>query len=102
VPIVELDAAANGGNPGADADAASKAEALMRTALAGKLQQSGPLCAPSADAARKCAAEAAAPSSGMRDHGNRQSTESRRVRGGCRLVGRTLGRLYPEMAVDGF
>jgi hypothetical protein len=102
VPIVELGRAANGGNRGADADAVSKAEALMRTALPGKLRQSGLLCAPSAEAVNKCAAVAAAPSSGMRDHGNRQSTESRRVRGGCHLVGRALGRLYPGMAVDGF
>lgn len=41
--LVELDKAANGGNPGtgADADAVSKAKALMRTALAGKLREAG-------------------------------------------------------------
>ena len=42
--LVGLDRAADGGNPGTgtDADAVSKAKVLMRTALAGKLEESRP------------------------------------------------------------
>ena len=41
--LVDLDRAADGGNPGTgtDADAVSKAKVLMRTALAGKLEEAG-------------------------------------------------------------
>ena len=37
--LVELDRAPDGGDPGADADAVSRAKALVRTALAGKLRE---------------------------------------------------------------
>jgi hypothetical protein len=39
--LVELDRAPDGGDPGADADAVSRAKALMRTALADKLREAG-------------------------------------------------------------
>jgi hypothetical protein len=39
--LVELDRAPGGGDPGADADAVSRAKVLMRTALADKLQEAG-------------------------------------------------------------
>jgi len=44
--LVGLDKAADGGDPGTgtDADAVSKAKALMRTALAGQLQEAGLPC----------------------------------------------------------
>ena len=66
--LVELDKAASGRNPdtGTDTDAVSKAKALMRTVLAGKLQEAGLPWAPSAEAAKKCAAEAAEPANGIR------------------------------------
>ena len=66
--LVELDKAAAGGalGTGTDADAASKAKALMRTALAGELQEAGLPWAPSAEAAMKCAAGVAEPASGIR------------------------------------
>ena len=66
--LVGLDKAADGGDPGTgtDADAVSKAKALMRTALAGQLQEAGLPWAPSAEAAKKCATEAAEPASGIR------------------------------------
>jgi hypothetical protein len=66
--LVELDRAADGGdtNSGTDTDAASKAKVLMCTALADKLQEVGLPWAPSAEAATKRAAEAAAPTSAMR------------------------------------
>ena len=54
--LLELDRAADGG----DAGAVSKAQALMRTALADKLDQAGLPWAPSAEAAGKRAAQAAA------------------------------------------
>ena len=40
--LVEPDRAPDGGDPGADADAVSRAKVLMRTALADKLRGSGP------------------------------------------------------------
>jgi hypothetical protein len=57
----ELDRAPNGGNPGTGTgtDAVSRAKALMRTALADKLEQAGLPWAPSAEAANKRAAETA-------------------------------------------
>ena len=57
--LVEVDRAADGGDPGVgtDADAVSKAKVLMRTALAGKLEEVGLPWAPSAEAAKKRAAE---------------------------------------------
>ena len=66
--LVGLDKAADGGDPGTgtDADAVSKAKALMRTALAGQLQEAGLPWAPSAEAAKKCATEAAETASGIR------------------------------------
>jgi hypothetical protein len=39
--LVELDRATGGGDPGTDADAVSRAKALMRIALADKLQEAG-------------------------------------------------------------
>lgn len=39
--LVGLDRAPDGGHPGADADAVSRAKALMRTALADKLREAG-------------------------------------------------------------
>jgi hypothetical protein len=39
--LVELDRAPDGGDPGADADAVSRAKALMPTALADKLREAG-------------------------------------------------------------
>jgi hypothetical protein len=62
--LVELDEAADGA--GADVGAVSKAKVLMRTALADKLNQAGLPWAPSAEAARKRAAGAAAPASALR------------------------------------
>ncbi len=66
--LVDLDSAADGGNPGTgtDADAVSKAKVLLRTALAGKLEEAGLPWAPSAEAAKKRAAEIAESASGMR------------------------------------
>ena len=66
--LVELDKAADGGdtNSGTGTGAVSKAKALMRTALADKLDQAGLPWAPSAEAANKRAAEAAAPASALR------------------------------------
>jgi hypothetical protein len=66
--LVELDRAADGDdtNSGADTGAVSQAKALMRTALADKLEQAGLPWAPSAEAASKRAAEAAAPASVLR------------------------------------
>ena len=62
--LVELDRAADGGDPGTGA--VSKAKALMRTALADKLEQAGLPWAPSAEAAGKRAAGASAPASALR------------------------------------
>ena len=39
--LVELDRAPDGSDPGADADAVSRVNVLMRTALAGKLREAG-------------------------------------------------------------
>jgi len=39
--LVELGRAPDGGDPGADADAVTKAKVLMRTALADKLREAG-------------------------------------------------------------
>ena len=66
--LVELDRAADGGNAGTvpGAGAVSKAKTLMRTALADKLEEAGLPWAPSAEAASKRAAQAAAPASTMR------------------------------------
>ncbi len=66
--LVDLDRAANVGNPGTgtDAEAVSKATVLMRAALAGKLEEAGLPWAPSAEAAKKRAAEVAEPASGVR------------------------------------
>jgi hypothetical protein len=66
--LVELDRAADGGDPnsGAGTGAVSKAKALMRTALADKLEQAGLPWAPSAEAASQRAAETATPASAMR------------------------------------
>jgi hypothetical protein len=66
--LVELDRAADGRDPnsGAGTGAISKAKALMRTALADKLEQAGLPWAPSAEAASKRAAETATPASAMR------------------------------------
>jgi hypothetical protein len=66
--LVDLDRAANVGDPGTgtDAEAVSKATVLMRAALAGKLEEAGLPWAPSAEAAKKRAAEVAEPASGMR------------------------------------
>src|ERR1700690_2517382 len=66
--LVDLDRAADGANtaPGTDADAVSKATVLMRAALAGKLEEAGLPWAPSAEAAKKRAAEVAEPASGIR------------------------------------
>jgi hypothetical protein len=55
--VVELDTAARWGDPGSGADAVSKARVLMRTALAGKLEEAHLPWAPSAEAAKKCVAE---------------------------------------------
>jgi hypothetical protein len=68
--LVDLDRASNGGNAGsgADAEVVGLARTLMRGALADKLQDAGlpwPW-APSAEAVRQRAAEAAAPASGVR------------------------------------
>ena len=62
--LVELDEAAAGGGTGTDA--VRTAKALLRTALADKLEQAGLPWAPSAEAASKRAALAAAPASAMR------------------------------------
>ena len=66
--LVELDRAPDRGDPNSatETDAVSKAKVLMRTALADKLEQAGLPWAPSAEAAGKRAAEAAAPASAMR------------------------------------
>ena len=68
--LVELARAADGGDPdsgtGTGTGAVSKAQALMRRALADKLEQAGLPWAPSAEAASKRAAEAAAPASALR------------------------------------
>jgi hypothetical protein len=64
--LVELDRAAAGGGTGTGTDAVSTAKALMRTALADKLEQAGLPWAPSAEAASKRAALAATPASAMR------------------------------------
>jgi hypothetical protein len=66
--LVELDKATDGDDPstGTDADAVSMAKALMRTALAGKLQEAGLPWAPSAETAKNCAARVAEPASGIR------------------------------------
>ena len=64
--LVELDKAAADGSTGTGTGAISTAKALMRTALADKLEQAGLPWAPSAEAASKRAAQAAAPASAMR------------------------------------
>jgi hypothetical protein len=66
--LVELDKAADSGdtNSGADTGAVSKAKALMRTALADKLEQADLPWAPSAEAANKRAVGAAASASALR------------------------------------
>ena len=62
--LIELDGAADGGDTGSDA--VSKARALMCGALADQLREAGLPWAPSAEAVKKRAAEAAEPTSGMR------------------------------------
>jgi hypothetical protein len=62
--LIEPDGADDGGDTGSAV--VSKARALMRGALADKLQEIGLPWAPSAEAVKKCAAEAAEPTSGMR------------------------------------
>jgi hypothetical protein len=62
--LIELDGADGGGDTGSAV--VSKARALMRGALADKLQEIGLPWAPSAEAVKKRAAEAAEPPSGMR------------------------------------
>jgi hypothetical protein len=62
--LIELDGADGGGDTGSAL--VSKARALMRGALADKLQEIGLPWAPSAEAVKKRAAEAAKPPSGMR------------------------------------
>ena len=62
--LIELDGADGGGDTGSAV--VSKARALMRGALADKLQEIGLPWAPSAEAVKKRAAEAAEPASGMR------------------------------------
>ena len=62
--LIALDGADGGGDTGSAV--VSKARALMRGALAGKLQETGLPWAPSAAAVKKRAAEAAEPASGMR------------------------------------
>ncbi len=70
--LVELDRAAAGGSTGTGTgtgtgtDAVRTAKALMRAALADKLAQAGLPWAPSAEAASKRAAQAAAPAGAMR------------------------------------
>ena len=64
--LVELDRAASDDDTGIGTDAVSKAKVLMCTALADKLEDAGLPWAPSAEAARKRAAEAAAPASALR------------------------------------
>jgi hypothetical protein len=61
-----LDRAAGAGSTGAGTGAVRTAKALMRTALADKLEQADLPWAPSAEAADKRAAQAAAPASAMR------------------------------------
>jgi hypothetical protein len=61
--LIELDGADGGGDTGSAV--ISKARALMRGALADKLQEIGLPWAPSAEAVKKRAAEAAEPPSGM-------------------------------------
>ena len=62
--LIEPDGADGGGDTGSAV--VSKARALMRGALADKLQEIGLPWAPSAEAVKKRAAEAAEPTSGMR------------------------------------
>jgi hypothetical protein len=62
--LIELDGADGGGDTGSAV--VSKARALMRGALADKLQEIGLPWAPSAEAVKQRAAEAAEPASGMR------------------------------------
>ena len=62
--LIALDGANGGGDTGSAV--VSKARALMRGALADKLQEIGLPWAPSAEAVKKRAAEAAEPPSGMR------------------------------------
>jgi hypothetical protein len=62
--LIEPDGVDGGGDTGSAV--VSKARALMRGALAGKLQEIGLPWAPSAEAVKKRAAEAAEPASGMR------------------------------------
>ena len=62
--LIEPDGADDGGDTGSAA--VGKARALMRGALADKLQEIGLPWAPSAEAVKKRAAEAAEPTSGMR------------------------------------
>jgi hypothetical protein len=62
--LMEPDGADGGGDTGSAV--VSKARTLMRGALAGKLQEIGLPWAPSAEAVKKRAAEAAEPTSGMR------------------------------------
>ena len=62
--LIALDGADGGGDTGSAV--VSKARALMRGALADKLQEIGLPWAPSAEAVKKRAAEAAEPPSGMR------------------------------------
>jgi len=67
--LVELDRAADRRDANAGADlsvgSVSKAKLLMRAALADKLEEAGLPWAPSAEAAKNCAAEAAEPPSAM-------------------------------------
>ena len=64
--LVELGGAADGGDTASSADAVSKARALMRRALADTLEEVGLPWAPSAEAVKKRAAEAAKPAGAMR------------------------------------
>jgi len=63
--LVELDRAAGADSTGTGIGAVRTAKALMRTALAEKLEQAGLPWAPSAEAASKRAAQAAAPAGVM-------------------------------------
>jgi hypothetical protein len=64
--LVELDRAAAGGSTGTGTGTISTAKALMRSALADKLERAGLPWAPSAEAASERAAQAAEPASAMR------------------------------------
>ena len=62
--LVDLGRTANGGGTGIDA--ATEAKTLLRTALADKLEDAGLPWAPSTEAVKQRAAEAAGPATGMR------------------------------------